>query len=83
LIPASVCKSYGPLLPFPGGPLRYLALELSQKSGKIEGALTPENKASLFNLKSYYSNLIKSQRMPLRLDVVQGSLGVAPSLPVF
>lgn len=76
--------SMEPLLPAQDGPLRDLALELGQKSGRLEGGLAPETKGSLVTLlrtiNSYYSNLIEGHRTHLRLieEAVQGIIGEAP-----
>ncbi|MDR3640757.1 MAG: Fic family protein [Humidesulfovibrio sp.] len=76
--------SMEPLLPAQNGPLRDLALELGQKSARLEGGLAPETKAALAALlrtiNSYYSNLIEGHRTHLRLieAAVQGIIGEAP-----
>jgi len=73
-----------PLLPAKDGPLRNLALELGQKSARLEGGLTPETKGALVALlrtiNSYHSNLIEGHRTHLRLieAAVQGKIGEAP-----
>lgn len=77
-------SSMDPLLPAQDGPLRDLALELGQKSGRLEGGLAPATKAALIALlrtiNSYYSNLIEGHRTHLRLieEAVQDKIGAAP-----
>jgi Fic family protein len=79
-----ILVSMDPLLPAQDGPLRDLALDLSQKSARLEGGLAPETKAALVALlrtiNSYYSNLIEGHRTHLRLieDAVQGIISEAP-----
>lgn len=76
--------SLDPFLTSPDGPLRDLVLELGQKSGRLEGGLALETKASLVSLlrtiNSYYSNLIEGHRTHLRLieEAVQGRIGATP-----
>lgn len=76
--------SMEPLLPAQDGPLRDLALELGQKSARLEGGLAPETKVALSvllrTINSYYSNLIEGHRTHLRLieDAVHGIIGEAP-----
>jgi len=76
--------SMEPLLPTQDGPLRDLALELGQKSARLEGGLAPETKGALVSLlrtvNSYYSNLIEGHRTHLRLieEAVHGIIGEAP-----